>query len=105
MALEITDKNFDEIVLKSDKPVMVDVWANWCLPCRTVGPIVDELSTEYDGKVVIGKVDADANRGVSMTYNVRSIPTMLFFKDGEVVDRITGVQPKNIMVEKLNSLL
>ena len=87
MALEITDSNFEELVLKSDKPVMVDFWAEWCGPCRMVGPVVEELAKDYQGKAVIGKVNVDNNAGISMKYGIRSIPTILFFKNGELVDR------------------
>jgi len=87
MALEITDATFDEVVLKSDKPVVVDFWAAWCGPCRMVGPIIDEVSNEYDGKAVVGKVDVDANQEFAAKYGVRNIPTVLVFKGGEIVNR------------------
>jgi len=87
MALEITDANFEELVLKSDKPVLVDFWAEWCGPCRMVGPVVEELSTEYAGKAVIGKVNVDHNSNISAKYGIRNIPTLLFFKNGEVVEK------------------
>ena len=89
MALEITDATFDEVVLKSDKPVVVDFWAAWCGPCRMVGPIIDEVSTEYDGKAVVGKVDVDANQEFAAKYGVRNIPTVLVFKDGEAIACLT----------------
>ena len=105
MALEITDENFDELVLKSEKPVVVDFWAEWCGPCRMVGPIIDEISTEYDGKAVVGKVDVDANQEFAAKYGVRNIPTVLVFQNGEVVGRQVGVAPKNAYAEALDALL
>ena len=105
MALEITDNNFEETVLKSDKPVMVDFWAAWCGPCRMVGPIIDELSEEYTGKAVIGKVDIDSNQQYAAQYGVRNIPTVLVFKNGELVDRKVGVSSKNDYAEALDKLI
>ena len=105
MALEITDATFDEVVLKSDKPVLVDFWAAWCGPCRMVGPIIEQISDEYDGKAVVGKVDVDANQEFAAKYGVRNIPTVLVFKDGEVVGRQVGVSPKNVYAEAIDSLL
>jgi len=105
MALEFTDNTFNETVLKSDKPVLVDFWAAWCGPCRMVGPVVDELAKQYDGKALIGKVDVDDNQQVAMTYGIRNIPTILFFKNGEVVDKVVGVVPKAQLEEKLNALM
>lgn len=105
MALEINDSNFEEVVLKSDKPVMVDFWAEWCGPCRMVGPVVEELSKEYAGKAVIGKVNVDNNAQVSMKYGIRNIPTILFFKNGEVVDRSVGAVPKAQLAQKLEGQL
>lgn len=103
MALEITDANFQEAVLNSDKPVLVDFWATWCGPCRTVGPIVDELATELEGKAVIGKVNIDTNSETPQTYGIRSIPTLLVFKNGELVDKLVGAVPKSQMLEKLEA--
>ena len=105
MALEITDSNFEETVLKSDKPVLVDFWAAWCGPCRMVGPIIDELSDEYDGKAVIGKVDIDSNQQYAAQFGVRNIPTVLVFKDGELVDRKVGVSSKNDYAQALDNLI
>jgi len=105
MALEITDANFEELVLKSDKPVLVDFWAEWCGPCRMIGPVVEEMSKEYEGKAVIGKVNVDHNPGVSAKFGVRSIPALFFIKDSEIVDRTNGLQPESVLREKLNALL
>ena len=103
MALEITDANFDEVVLKSDKPVLVDFWAEWCGPCRMVGPVVDEISKDYDGKAVVGKVNVDNNPNISMNYGIRNIPTLLVFKGGQVVEKHVGVAAKNALTAKLDA--
>lgn len=105
MALEITDANFTELVEKADKPVLVDFWAEWCGPCRQVGPIVEELSKEYDGKAVIGKLNVDHNPNVAMKFGIRSIPTLLFFKGGQMVDRQVGLVPKSVLEGKLKAQL
>ena len=105
MALEITDANFEELVLKSDKPVLVDFWAEWCGPCRMVGPVVEELAKEFDGKAVIGKVDVDSNPGISMKFGIRNIPALLFLKNGEIVDKQIGAVPKSVLADKLNKQL
>ena len=105
MALEITDSNFEETVLKSDKPVMVDFWAAWCGPCRMVGPIIDELSEEYEGKAIIGKVDIDSNQQYAAQFGFRNIPTVLVFKDGELVDRKVGVSSKNDYAQAIDKLI
>ena len=101
-AIEITDNNFEEVI-GSDKPVLVDFWAEWCGPCKMIGPIVEELAGEYDGKAVIGKVDVDNNPQVSAKFGIRSIPTLLVFKNGEVVDKQIGAVPKNVLSQKLDA--
>lgn len=103
MAIELTDANFDELVINSDKPVLVDFWAEWCGPCRMVGPLVEELSKEYDGKAVVGKVDVDNNPGISARFGIRNIPTLLYFKGGEVVDKQVGAVPKTVLAGKLDA--
>jgi len=105
MTIEVNDSNFEEVVLKSDKPVLVDFWAEWCGPCRMVGPIVDELSQDYDGKVVVAKLDVDSCPATSAKFGIRNIPTVLFFKGGEVVDKQVGAVPKSSLAEKIDSLL
>jgi thioredoxin 1 len=105
MTIEVTDANFDEIVLKSDKPVIVDFWAEWCGPCRMVGPIIGELSDEYDGKVLFAKLDVDRNPGVSAKFGIRNIPTILFFKNGEIADKQVGAVPKSNLEAKLQVLI
>lgn len=101
MAFEFTDTNFQESALDSDKLVVVDFWAEWCGPCRLVTPIIDELSQDYDGKAVIGKVNVDHNAAVASKYNVRSIPTILFLKNGEVVDKQVGATTKAALESKI----
>ncbi|MDO5607374.1 MAG: thioredoxin [Capnocytophaga sp.] len=105
MALEITDATFEEVVLNSDKPVVVDFWAAWCGPCRMLGPVIEEISKEYNGKVVVGKVDVDNNQDFASKYGVRNIPTVLVFQNGEVVGRQVGVAPKKTYTDAIDSLL
>lgn len=105
MALEITDATFESVVLNSDKPVVVDFWAAWCGPCRMVGPVIEELSKDYDGRAVVGKVDVDSNQEFAAKYGVRNIPTILVFKNGEVVTRQVGVAPKAVYAEAVDALL
>ena len=103
MAVEFTDANFKELVLDSDKPVLVDFWATWCGPCRAIAPLIDELHAELDGKAVIGKVNIDENSDTPTNYGVRNIPTLLIFKNGEVVDKVVGNQPKSKLLELLEA--
>jgi thioredoxin 1 len=101
-AIEITDSNFEEVI-KSDQPVLVDFWAEWCGPCKMIGPIVEELAGEYEGKATIGKLDVDANQDVPSKFGIRSIPTLLIFKGGEVVDKVVGAVPKSVLSDKLEA--
>lgn len=101
MAIQLTDANFDELVLKSTKPVLVDFWAEWCGPCRMVGPIVEEISKDFEATAVVGKVDVDNNPEISAKFGIRNIPTILFFKNGEIVDKQVGAVPKAVLAEKL----
>lgn len=105
MAVEITDANFEELVLKSDKPVLVDFWAEWCGPCRMVGPVVEDIAKEYEGKAFVGKVNVDVNPEISVKFGIRNIPALLFFKNGEVVDKQVGAVPKSVLTEKLDKQL
>ena len=102
--LEITDKNFNDIISKN-KTVLVDFWAEWCGPCRIIGPVIEELANEYEGKAIIGKLDVDSNQESSVKYEVRSIPTIITFKDGEIIDRQVGAVPKETLKNIVDSQL
>ena len=102
--VEITDSNFEKII-NSDKPVLVDFWAEWCGPCKMIGPLVEELANEFEGKAIIGKVDVDTNPEVSAKFGIRSIPTLLVFKNGEIVDKQVGAVPKSVLSEKIETQL
>ncbi len=104
MALEFTDENIQEAI-KSGKPVVVDFWAEWCGPCRMVGPVIEELAKEYDGKVLIGKLNVDENSDTPTQYGIRNIPTVLFFKDGELVDKQIGAAQKSAFASKIEAIL
>jgi len=103
--IEITDGNFDDEVMKSEQPVLIDFWAAWCGPCRMIHPIVEELAEEYDGKLKVGKLDVDVNQQTAIRYGVRSIPTVLLIKNGEVKETIIGAVPKSMFVEKIEKHL
>jgi thioredoxin 1 len=105
MALELTDANFGDVIAKADKPVIVDFWAEWCGPCRMVGPIINEIAEEFHDKAIVGKLDVDSNPEVSARYGIRNIPTVLFFKNGVVADKQVGAVPKNNFIKKLEALL
>ena len=104
MALAITDANFAELV-KGDKPLVVDFWAEWCGPCLMIGPFIEELANEYEGKVVIGKLNVDENNEVTAQFGIRNIPTVLFFKNGELVDKHVGAAQKSVLEEKIKALI
>lgn len=105
MALQFTDSNFEESVKKSSGLVVVDFWAQWCGPCRTIAPIIDDLAKEYEGRAQIGKLDVDSNPQTSSEFDITSIPAILFFKNGQVVDRVVGALPKSALVAKIEQLL
>lgn len=105
MAIELTDANFDEQVIEKEGVTVIDFWAEWCGPCKMISPIIEELSKEYEGKATVGKVDVDNNHEVSMKYNIRSIPTILILKDGEVVDRHVGTTTKQVLADKIEAHL
>jgi len=102
--LELTDANFEAEVVNSEHPVLVDFWAEWCMPCRMLAPVIDDLSQEYEGKVKVGKVDTDANREISVKYGISAIPTIILFKGGEVHKKFVGVTPKPELVTELDSV-
>ncbi|MBI3111823.1 MAG: thioredoxin [Ignavibacteriales bacterium] len=103
--VEVTDSNFQNEVLNSATPVLIDFWAEWCGPCKMVAPVVEELAKEYDGKLKVGKVDVDSNQQVAIQFGIRSIPTLLIFKQGKVVDQLVGAVPKRMLVEKITKHL
>ena len=103
MTLEFTEENFESLAIKSDKLVMVDFWAEWCGPCRMVGPHVDELAKEYDGNAVVGKVNVDLHGEIAAQFGVRNIPTIVFLKNGELVDKVVGALPKDQLAKKLEA--
>ena len=105
MAIEVTDANFEELVLKSEIPVLIDFWAEWCGPCRMVAPVVEELSHEYEGKVLVTKLDVDSNPDAAVKFGIRNIPTILFIKNGEVVDKHVGAAPKSALAAKIDAIL
>jgi thioredoxin 1 len=102
-ALEITDANFGDLVANSDKRVLVDFWAEWCGPCRMVGPVVERIAEAYEGQAVVGKVDVDTNPETAMKFGIRSIPTLLFFKNGQLVDRVVGAASQVVLEDKLKA--
>lgn len=101
----LTDKNFNEEVINSQTPVLVDFWAVWCGPCKMIGPIIAEIAQEFEGKIKVGKVNVDENQATAAQYGIRGIPTLLFFKGGELVNQVVGVQPKTKLVELINKIL
>ncbi len=105
MVIEVTDANFDELVVQAGKPAIVDFWAEWCGPCRMIGPIIKDMSEEYGDKILVAKLDVDSNPMTPGKYGIRNIPTVLYFKDGELADKQVGVVPKPVLAQKLDKLL
>ena len=105
MALEVNDSNFEEVVIKSNIPVLVDFWAEWCGPCRMISPIIEEIGEQYKGKALVVKCDVDSSPNVAAKYSIRNIPTVLFFKEGKIADKQVGAVPKNSFLTKLNALV
>lgn len=103
--VELNDGNFESEVLKSDKPVLVDFWAPWCGPCRMVGPVVEEIAKDYEGKLKVGKLNVDDNSQTAVQYGIMSIPNLLFFKEGKVIDQIVGAVPKQHFIEKIDKIV
>ncbi len=104
MAIEATDANFDELI-NSDKPVLVDFWAEWCGPCKMIGPVVEQLAGEYEGRAIIAKMDVDQNAQIPAKFGIRSIPTLMVFKNGQLVDKVIGAVPKNVLEQKLQAAM
>ncbi len=104
MAIEATDANFDELI-NSDKPVLVDFWAEWCGPCKMIGPVVEQLAGEYEGRAIIAKMDVDQNAQVPAKFGIRSIPTLMVFKNGQLIDKVIGAVPKNVLEQKLQAAM
>ncbi len=105
MSIEITEQNFEELVLNNDKPVLVDFWASWCGPCRAVGPVIDQIAEDYKDKVIVGKINVDEQSGLAQRYSVMSIPTLCVFKDGDVLDRMVGARPYEDITAELDKVL
>lgn len=102
--ITLTEENFQSEVLESTKPVLVDFWAEWCGPCQALAPVIEEVAVDFEGRAKVGKVDVDDNSSIAMKFDIRSIPTLLFFKDGQIVDQVIGITPKEVIAEKLDSL-
>lgn len=104
-AIEITPSNFEDVVLKADVPVLVDFWAEWCMPCKAIGPTVEQIAEEYEGRAVVGKMDIDSARDIALKYDIRAIPTLFVFKDGEVVGKVVGAVAKSNLTKALDEAL